>query len=161
MPREHHATKAEARRAARKAVKLRKRVILIGAVVLAVAVLVVILISGDYFKSSESTPAVVEITVDEGYAEYQAGTFLLDVRTQEEWDTFHIPDTTLIPLDELEDRLGELPQDQKIVVVCNSGNRSVPGAEILLENNFTDVVSMDGGVSAWSEAGYPIEGNRP
>ena len=97
------------------------------------------------------------ITVDEAYAKYEAGTYLLDVRTPEEWDEYHIPGTTLIPLDELPQRVSEVPQDEEVVVVCRSGNRSQEGRNILKDAGFTQVTSMDGGLKAWSSAGYPTE----
>ena len=99
----------------------------------------------------------LEINIDEAHERYQAGDFLLDVRTQEEWDEFHIPGTTLIPLDELASRVAEVPADQNVVVVCRSGNRSQVGRDTLLDAGFTQVTSMDGGVSAWRDAGYPVE----
>jgi phage shock protein E len=102
-----------------------------------------------------------EISVEEAYLKYQQGAFFLDVRTQEEWDQFHIPNTTLIPLDELTTRLNELPQDRVIVVVCRSGNRSQQGRDILLQTGFSNVTSMIGGVAQWSALNYPIEGTRP
>ena len=98
-----------------------------------------------------------EISIDEAHQKYQEGVFLLDVRTQEEWDDFHAPNTTLIPLDELESRLNELPQNEEIVVVCRSGNRSQVGRDILLNNGFEQATSMSGGLNAWRAAGYPIE----
>lgn len=97
------------------------------------------------------------ISVDQAYDLYQDGVFFLDVRTQEEWDDFHAPNSTLIPLDQLEGRLGELPADEQIVVVCRSGNRSATGRDILLDNGFTGVTSMNGGLTAWRSAGYPIQ----
>jgi rhodanese-related sulfurtransferase len=103
----------------------------------------------------EALPAA--ISIDEAHELYQEGVFLLDVRTQEEWDDFHAPNTTLIPLDQLESRLGELPDDEPIVVVCRSGNRSQAGRDILLANDFAQVTSMNGGLNAWRSAGYPIE----
>ena len=106
-------------------------------------------------ESAAALPA--EISVDEAYQKYQEGTFLLDVRTPEEWDEFHAPDTTLIPLDELEMRLDELPKGEEIVVVCRSGNRSQAGRDILLSNGFEQATSMAGGLNAWREAGYPVE----
>lgn len=104
-------------------------------------------------------PAVLpeEISVDEAYRKYQEGVFVLDVRTQEEWDDFHAPNTTLIPLNELESRLDELPQDEEIVVVCRSGNRSQVGRDILRNNGFEQTTSMSGGLAAWRAAGYPTE----
>lgn len=98
-----------------------------------------------------------EITVDEAYQKYQEGVFLLDVRTQEEWDDFHAPNTTLIPLNELESRLDELPQNEEIVVVCRSGNRSQVGRDILRNSGFEQTTSMAGGLTQWRAAGYPVE----
>jgi len=98
-----------------------------------------------------------EISVDQAYQKYQEGVFLLDVRTQAEWDEFHAPNTTLIPLDELAGRLDELPQNEEIVVVCRSGNRSQVGRDILRDNGFEQSTSMSGGLNAWRAAGYPVE----
>ncbi len=110
-------------------------------------------------QSSISLPA--EISVEEAHNKYQEGAFVLDVRTQEEWDEYHAPKTTLIPLDELPTRVNEVPKDQEIVVICRSGNRSQVGRDILLEAGFEQVTSSAGGLKAWSAAGYPIEGTRP
>jgi rhodanese-related sulfurtransferase len=102
---------------------------------------------------TESLPALVD--VDEAHQMYQEGTFVLDVRTSEEWKEFHAPDTTLIPLDELPGRLNELPVDQPILVVCRSGNRSQAGRDILLQAGF-NATSMRGGLNQWRENGYPV-----
>jgi rhodanese-related sulfurtransferase len=53
--------------------------------------------------------------------------FVLDVRTQEEWDEFHAPNTTFIPLDQLPARLNELPRPGDRIV-CRTGNRSQQAA---------------------------------
>jgi rhodanese-related sulfurtransferase len=96
--------------------------------------------------------------VDEAYQMYQDGTFVLDVRAQEEWDEYHVPNTTLIPLDELPNRVSEVPQRQKIVVICRSGNnRSDDGRDILRQAGY-DATSVTGGVKEWYAKGYPIEG---
>jgi rhodanese-related sulfurtransferase len=96
-----------------------------------------------------------EISADKAYELYQNGTFFLDVRTPEEWSEFHAPNSTLIPLDQLPDRLNELPDDQVIVVVCRSGNRSAAGRQILVEAGFTQVTSVEGGLTEWIASGYP------
>jgi rhodanese-related sulfurtransferase len=95
--------------------------------------------------------------VDEAYEKYQEGVFFLDVRTRQEWDEYHAPNTTLIPLDQLESRLDELPANEEIVVVCRSGNRSQSGRDILRNNGFAETTSMSGGLGAWRAAGYPTE----
>jgi rhodanese-related sulfurtransferase len=98
-----------------------------------------------------------EINVEEAYQLVQEGAFLLDVRTPEEWDDFHAPQATLIPLDELESRADEVPSDQDILVICNSGNRSQVGRDILLNAGHPNATSVDGGMQAWRSAGYPTE----
>ena len=79
-------------------------------------------------------------------------TVVLDVRTEEEYygPLGHINGSILIPINELEDRLGDLNdyKENTIYVVCRSGNRSGFGKEILNENNFT-AVNVDGGMLDW------------
>ncbi|MEL7626154.1 MAG: rhodanese-like domain-containing protein [Anaerolineaceae bacterium] len=82
--------------------------------------------------------------------------FFLDVREQSEWNEGHIGWATLIPLGQLEDRQGELPQNQKIVVICRSGNRSAQGRDILLNAGFSEVTSMAGGMNDWISQGLPV-----
>ncbi len=98
----------------------------------------------------------MEVSVEEAYEMYQAGAFFLDVRTPEEWDEYHIPGATLIPLEELSDRVDEVPADQDVVVVCRSGNRSQMGRDILRSAGL-GATSMAGGMRAWVAAGYPSE----
>jgi len=133
---------------------LRKPAVQLGLV--ALVVLVVYLIASSAGGATASGMAT-EISVDEAYQMYQSGTFVLDVRTQEEWDEYHVPNTTLIPLDELPNRVSEVPQGQKIVVICRSGNRSDDGRDILRQAGY-DATSVTGGVKEWYAKGYPIEG---
>jgi predicted ribosomally synthesized peptide with SipW-like signal peptide len=132
---------------------------------IAIIALVVVMVVGStwaYFSNKSATQNAdesfpSEVSVDEAYQLYQDGAFVLDVRTQEEWDEFHAPGTTLIPLDELASRVDEVPRDQDVVVVCRSGNRSQTGRDTLLDAGFERVTSMNGGLNAWRDAGYPIE----
>ena len=141
--------------------KRNNNLVITAAVLVVVVIAIVILVNGKGSQQPAADTLPVEITVVQAYEKYQEGTYFLDVREQDEWDSFHIPNTTLIPLGELQTRLGELPQDRSIVVVCRSGNRSQAGRDILLEAGFQDVTSMAGGVTQWSNLGYPIEGTRP
>jgi rhodanese-related sulfurtransferase len=102
----------------------------------------------------------LEVSVSEAAARREAGAFMLDVREPEEWNEFHIPGATLIPLGELAARVDELPRDQEIVVVCRSGNRSRTGRDILRDAGFEQVSSMAGGVTEWQAAGYPTEAGQ-
>jgi rhodanese-related sulfurtransferase len=98
-----------------------------------------------------------EVNAEAGYQMVQEGAFMLDVRTQEEWDEYHSPNATLIPLDQLQARLSEVPKDKEILVVCRSGNRSQQGRDILLAAGY-NATSMAGGMKDWYAKGYPIEG---
>lgn len=80
----------------------------------------------------------------------------LDVREQSEWNEAHIEWATLIPLGQLANRKNELPKDQKIVVVCRSGNRSAQGRDLLLKAGFAEVTSMAGGMNDWISQGLPV-----
>ena len=77
--------------------------------------------------------------------------FLLDVREPDEFQTARIEGSTLIPLASLPLRTAELPQDKQIVVHCKLGGRSAKAVAHLLENGFTNVWNVAGGITAWSE----------
>lgn len=97
------------------------------------------------------------VTVVEAAALRDGGAFVLDVREPDEWAAGHIPGATLVPLGQLAARIGELERDQRIVVVCRSGNRSAQGRDILLGAGFPAVTSLDGGMTDWQAAGMPVE----
>lgn len=124
----------------------------IAAVLIGVAVIgAVALLPGN----NEATALKPEISVKEAAALRDEGAFILDVRQPEEWNDYHVPGSTLIPLDQLPDRLSEVPRDQTVVVVCRSGNRSQIGRDILLKAGFSQVTSLSGGLSTWRNLGYP------
>lgn len=128
------------------------------AVLAVVAIIVYLLLqAGGTSNNASTTSLPQEISVNEAYTKYQQGAFFIDVRTQEEWNQYHAPNTSFIPLDQLTARLNELPKDREIVVVCRSGNRSAQGRDILLNAGFTQVTSMAGGLSEWRASGYPVE----
>lgn len=74
--------------------------------------------------------------------------FLLDVREQDEWEAGHIEGAKHIPLGELGLRMGELPGDKELILVCRSGNRSGLACEYM-ESLGYDVTNMTGGMLAW------------
>lgn len=122
-----------------------------GAIALAVLIVAAVLLL-------RPTPALPpEVTAQEAMARYKAGALLLDVRTEAEWNQGHIADSILIPLDALSVRLGELPRDRDIIVVCRSGARSKEGAAVLRQAGFTRVTCLTGGLQSWMAAGYPLD----
>lgn len=81
---------------------------------------------------------------------------VLDVRTVEEFNTNHLYNASLVPVDELGGRLSELEpyNDTEIIVYCRSGSRSLQASNILVSNGFTKIFNMLGGINAWIDAGY-------
>ena len=105
--------------------------------------------------NSSAAPLPDEISVAQAAVKREAGAFILDVRQPEEWNEAHVPGSTLIPLDQLEARLNEVPKDKEVVVICRSGNRSKPGRDALKAAGFTQVTSVSGGLNEWKAAGLP------
>ena len=73
---------------------------------------------------------------------------LLDVRKQKEYDAGHVEGSILIPLDELRDRLDEVPKDKKVFVMCAAGLRSYIAYRILTQKGY-DCVSVSGGFNLY------------
>ena len=82
---------------------------------------------------------------------------LIDVREDWEYAEGHIPGATLIPLGQVPDRLAEIPKDKTVVAVCRSGNRSGQATNFLRQQGFDNVHNMQGGMNAWSQAGFEVE----
>ncbi len=119
--------------------------------------IILVVLAGIFLFKPKSTASADglprEISVSEASTMRDAGAFVLDVREPSEWEQVHIPGATLIPLGELASRVDELPKDQKIVVICHSGNRSAKGRDTLLSAGFTQVTSVKGGMNQWEAAG--------
>lgn len=99
---------------------------------------------GAAWRDLEAAPALVLWQRD-------SDLFVLDVRTPAEFASGHIPRAHLIPVDELEDRLAELPaHDTRILVTCAAGGRSLQACQVLSEHGFTRLVNLAGGMHAWN-----------
>jgi rhodanese-related sulfurtransferase len=85
--------------------------------------------------------------------------FLLDVRTVDEWNNDgYIDGSVNIPINEVFDRMGELPKDKTapMVVLCKSGHRGAIVLMALQMNGYTDVRNLGGGLNAWLGAELPV-----
>uniref|UniRef100_UPI0040478060 rhodanese-like domain-containing protein n=1 Tax=Roseivirga sp. TaxID=1964215 RepID=UPI0040478060 len=76
--------------------------------------------------------------------------FLLDVRETYEYEIANLGAHN-IPLDELKDRLSEIPKLQAIVVHCKSGARSEKAIQLLREEGFANLKNLEGGILAWQQ----------
>ena len=92
----------------------------------------------------------------EARREAEPGLLLLDVRTEGEWNAYHIPGATLLPMQAMTSRLEELDPHRETIVLCEHGMRSMRVARFLVEQaGFENVGNMLGGMSAWEG---PVEG---
>lgn len=78
--------------------------------------------------------------------------FLLDVRTAAEHAASAIEGSALIPIQELPQRMGEIPRDREVVVYCQVGNRSAYAC-VYLGRLGLKVVNLEGGIAQWHRAG--------
>ena len=81
---------------------------------------------------------------------------LVDVRQPDEYARFHVPGAQLIPLDQLAERVEEVPSDTTVYMICGTGPRSARAVEFLNAQGY-DTVNVAGGSKAWLEAGHPVE----
>ena len=120
-----------------------------------IIVFLVFLIIGSFLffypanNNQESTPAISTLEGVDLYG--NSNNIFLDVRTLDEHKTISIPNSLIIPVQELESRVNELKKykDQNIVVYCRSGNRSRTGTEILINNGY-NAVNLSGGIINWT-----------
>lgn len=75
---------------------------------------------------------------------------LLDVREPWEYERCHIPDSTLLPMGEVSQRLAEIDSDKPVVVICHHGVRSLQTATFLKAQGFTQLLNLQGGIDAWA-----------
>ena len=82
--------------------------------------------------------------------------FLLDVRTRDEFSLGSLPGAVNIPLDELRDRIDELPKDKMIYTFCAVGLRGYLAYRILIQRGFDKVRNLSGGLKTYNAAVAPI-----
>jgi len=86
---------------------------------------------------------------------------ILDVREREAFERAHLPRARHLPRGQLELRVNEeLPDPtRRVLVYCELGQISTLAAATLREVGYQRAVALDGGMRAWREAGYPVEGS--
>lgn len=80
---------------------------------------------------------------------------IVDVRSSSEFAAGHIPGAVNIPMDQIEGRLPDLRTGAPLILVCQKGKRAEMTAR-LLEPCRYQISVLEGGTSAWIEAGYPV-----
>jgi len=98
------------------------------------------------------TPAEFNITAGQLKTAIDSGKrpVLLDVREPYEYSLCHLESSMLIPVEELDTRLGELKRDSEIVVYCHVGIRSASAVRLLRQAGFSNVRNLQGGIDEWA-----------
>lgn len=84
------------------------------------------------------------------------GLMLLDIRTPAEIAHGAIPDAIPLPMHLLPLRLNELPRNRDLVFYCRSGARSFQACDYMMQQGWTNVLNLRGGIVAWARYGFTI-----
>lgn len=101
------------------------------------------------------------IGTDEAKKMIEQGTRVIDVRQLDEWQSGHIAQATLVPINGIYSfgqALKELhlPEDEEVIFVCRSGQRSASACEIALVAGLKKVYNLANGMNGWINRNYPI-----
>ena len=109
-------------------------------------------------SANPNFPGVIDLDPKEVLSTQGKAT-LIDVRRPDEYtgELGHIAGTTLLTLDQLPMKIGSIPKDKPVIFVCRSGGRSAQATVFAMENGFTDVYNMRGGMLLWNEYGLKTE----
>jgi rhodanese-related sulfurtransferase len=105
-------------------------------------------------------PALVPISQEALLERQQKGdetTYVLDVRSPEEYASGHVPGAVNIPYDQIATRIAEVPKDKDVVLYCKSGRRAGIAAEVLAGQGYDRLQHLEGDIVAWVNQGRPIE----
>jgi rhodanese-related sulfurtransferase len=130
---------------------------LVGIIVLGIAVTQVAQATG------ETPPWTLsdKISVAQARQQISSGAIVVDVRSLEEYVAGHIDQSLSLPLDQFSAHLNALPHDRLLIMVCQTGARSVQAYHILQDAGFTQITVLSGGIEAWKAANYPVVTGEP
>ncbi len=101
----------------------------------------------------EIGPAALKVLLDSAQPP-----LVLDVRENWEREAARLPGTLDMPMQQVPERLAELPRDRAIVVMCHGGVRSLKVAHFLAQNGFVQLANLTGGSHAWANEVDPSVG---
>ena len=104
------------------------------------------------YRDIEASPFLLERVASKDW-------LLIDVRSPEEYASGHIPGAINMPHKSIDEYISDLQEhkDKPIILYCRSGRRAKLAMKVLQEQDFTDVMHLEGDILGWNEAGYPIE----
>ena len=85
-------------------------------------------------------------------------TVILDVRDPHDYIKGHVENSINIPLGKFSEKIGSIEKHktQPVIVVCQTGTRSVPACKMLTKANFEHVFNMIGGMQSWEDGNFPV-----
>ncbi len=107
-------------------------------------------------EGEHATVDDIHLSPDRASELIDEGAQLIDVRTEHEWEAGRLAGATRIEMNELGERAGELDRDRAVLFYCRGGNRSALATQAFREAGF-DAHNIEGGLTAWAEAGLPFE----
>ncbi len=93
-----------------------------------------------------------------------ANTVVVDVRRDDEWVTGHATGAIHVPIDDLSDRMNEVPMDKRVLFICAAGVRSGLACEIASSMGYdtANLFNIEDGTPTWIQGGFPTSyGNDP
>jgi len=97
------------------------------------------------------------IDPQEAKVHYDKNITFIDVREPHEHKQARIPNSTLIPLSQMQNRWQEIPRDKDVVIYCQSGNRSAGLIMELERLGYENLMNLYGGIIAWHRGNMPVE----
>jgi rhodanese-related sulfurtransferase len=98
---------------------------------------------------------------DAARSDGSAAPLLVDVREPSEFAESRVAGVALLPVSQFVARHAELPKDRPLLMICHAGSRSASATMFLLQNGWTNVRNVEGGMLAWERDGLPVERGEP
>jgi rhodanese-related sulfurtransferase len=109
------------------------------------------------FNNKSSIPSINVRQAWEQLSSQDASAVLIDVREAYEYRSGHAKDAKNVPLSQLHDRFHEIPTNQEVLLICQSGHRSLQAAQFLQQHGREHVVNVAGGTTLWRLHKLPME----
>lgn len=108
------------------------------------------------FRRGPDLPTVDPTEAERRLREDPERPLLIDVREVNEFLAVRAPGAVLMPTSTFIHRLGELPSDRPLLIICHSGSRSASVTDYLMRSGRNDVTNVAGGMDAWARSGLPV-----
>lgn len=109
-------------------------------------------IVGVMYSLSTPAPAVMKLINGQELVQLETtGAWVIDVRSNSEYISGHLPNSLNVPLDQLAQASSTWAKTQPVIVYCATGARSAEAASYLASQGFRKVYDLDKGIAAWTD----------